>query len=46
MARSRQTIPTTADVDETVYPSSVVGEFNANFGNDSSVAGAFGARED
>ena len=34
----------TDDVDETVYPSSVVGEFNANFGNDSSVAGAFGAR--
>ena len=34
----------TTDVDETVYLDSVVGEFNANFGN-GSVAGALGARK-
>ena len=36
---------TTTDMNESVYPSSVAGEFNANFSN-GAVAGAFGASQD
>ena len=37
--------PSTTDMNESVYPSGVAGEFNANFSN-GTVAGAFGASQD